>query len=135
MQRNGNVTMKFFSLSWQASICLAHLLPLFFLSFFLLFSLFWRKYLFLDNGMKIFWVGQGISSLAQWHDNPIYSRCYRGVWYEVSLSKQIEIKHNLEASLSVFWSQNWILLDVSNDSCFCKFVHMYVCFSLGVYKQ
>ena len=58
-----NVTMKYLSLSWQASICLAYLptSPLFFLSFFcflcflyslflflflFLFSLFWGKYLF-----------------------------------------------------------------------------------------
>ena len=40
----GNFTMKFLSLSWQASICLANLPSCsFILSFFLLFSLFWRK--------------------------------------------------------------------------------------------
>ena len=44
----GNVTMKFLSLSWQASICLAYLpTSSFILSFFLLFSLFWSKYFFL----------------------------------------------------------------------------------------
>ena len=46
----------------------------FILSFFLLFSLFWSKYLFFDT--------------MAW--NPIYSRCYRGVWYEVSLYKKLK---------------------------------------------
>ena len=134
MQRSGKCYHKVFKsklASKHMPCLLVYLLPLFFLSFFLLEKVFvlWH------NGMKIFWVGQSISSLAQCHDNPIYSRCYRGVWYEVSLFKKIEIKHNWEAPLSVFWSQNWILLDVSIDSCLCKFVHMYVCFSIGVYKQ
>ena len=46
----GNVTMKYLSLSWQASICLAYLpTSSFILSFFLLFSLFWSKYLSIDT--------------------------------------------------------------------------------------
>ena len=46
----GNVTMKYLSLSWQASIGLAYLpTSSFILSFFLLFSLFWSKYLFFDT--------------------------------------------------------------------------------------
>ena len=67
--------------------------------------------------------------------NPIYSGWYMGISYEVRLEKKIETEDNLEASLSVFWSQNWILLDVSIDSCLCIFVHMYMCFSISIYKQ
>ena len=45
----GNVTMKYLSLCWQASICLAYLpTSSFILSFFLLFSLFWSKDLFFE---------------------------------------------------------------------------------------
>ena len=72
-----NVTLTYLSLSWQASICLAYLpTSSFILSFFLLFSLFWSKYLFFDT--------------VAW--NPIYSRCYVGVWYEVSLYKKLKAK-------------------------------------------
>ena len=47
-KEKGNVTMKYLSLSWQASKCLAYLpTSSFILSFFLLFSLFWSKYLFM----------------------------------------------------------------------------------------
>ena len=50
-KEKGNVTMKYLSLSWQASICLAYLFPLFFLSFFC----------FLCFGASIY-------SLTQWHE-------------------------------------------------------------------
>ena len=114
------------------------LLAYFFLySFFLSFVFFVLEQVFIlrYNGMKILKVGQSISSLAQWHNNPIYSGWYMGISYEVRLEKKIETEDNLEASLSVFWSQSWILLDVSIDSCLCKFVHMYMCFSISIYKQ
>ena len=70
------------------------LLPLFFLSFFC----------FLCFGASIY-------SLTQWHE----------ILYIVDVIEVFDMKvafiknwkHNLEASLSVFWSQNWILLDVS----------------------
>ena len=67
----GNFTMKFLSLSWQASICLANLPTCSLYSFLLSFVFFVLE--------KV------IYSLTQWHESPIYSRCYRGVWYEVSL--------------------------------------------------
>ena len=115
MQRNGKCYHEvFISLSWQASICLAYLLPLFFLSFFVLEKVF----ILWHNGMKILYIVDVIEG------------------FNMKLAfREIEIEHNLEASLIVFWSQNWILLDVSIDSCLCKFVHIYVCFFIGVYKQ
>ena len=87
-KEKGNVTMKYLSLSWQASICLAYLPTCFLYSFFLSFVFFVLEQVFF--------------SLTQGHENPIYSRCYIGISYEVSLKKKIEIEDNLEASLSVF---------------------------------
>ena len=96
--------------SWQGSI-MPCLLLLFLLSFVLE-----KVFLIWHNDMIIYWVGQGISSLVQWLDNPIYSRSYKGFTYELCL-KKFNTENNLEASQGVFWSQNWILLVVSFDSC------------------
>ena len=88
-----NVTMKYLSLSWQASICLAYLPTCFLYSFFLSFVFFVLEQVFIHwhNGMKILWVEQGISSLTHWHDDPIYSRCYIGISYEVGLKKKLRV--------------------------------------------
>ena len=40
--------------------------------------------------------------------------------------KKLKLEANLKACLGVFWSQNWILLAVSNINCFKKFVHICV---------
>ena len=53
-KEKGNVTMEYLSLSWQASICLAYLLHLFFLSFF-----------------SFLCFGASIYSLTQWPENPL----------------------------------------------------------------
>ena len=52
---------------------------------------------------SFFCVGEGISFLAQWLDNPIYiySRSYKGFSYELSL-KKFDTKNNLEAFQVVF---------------------------------
>ena len=99
-------------LAWKHK-CLAW----FFCSFFLLFSFVLEKvFLLWHNELIIYWVGQGISSLAQWLDNPIYSRSYKGFTYELCL-KKFNTENNLEASSQgVFWSQNWIHFVVSFDS-------------------
>ena len=56
---------------------------------------------------SFFCVGEGISFLAQWLDNPIYiyiyCRSYKGFSYELSL-KKFDTKNNLEAFQVVFWS-------------------------------
>ena len=73
-----------------------------------------------------FCVEESFSFLAQWPNNPIiYIRSYRWNPHELSFIK-IKIKTNLEASLGVFYSQNWIHLVVGIDSYFCKFVYLYI---------
>ena len=72
----GNVTMKYLSLSWQASIGLAYLpTSSFILSFFLLFSLF-PLFFLLFSLFPLFFLsffcflcfGASIYSLTQWHE-------------------------------------------------------------------
>ena len=100
----GNVTMKYLSLSWQASICLAYLpISSFILSFFLsfvffvlqqgfilLFSLFCSKDLFFEIlflSFVFFVLQQGF---ILW--NPIYSGWYLGISYEVRLEKKLKLR-------------------------------------------
>ena len=121
----GNVTMKYLSLSWQASIGLAYLpTSSFILSFFLLFSLFPLFFLlfslfslfplFFLSFFCFLYFGASIYSLTQWHEILYIVDVIEG--FDMKLAFIKNWKHNLEASLSVFWSQNWILLDVSIDS-------------------
>ena len=65
-------------------------------------------------------------------NNITYGRSYRWVSYELSFNK-IETEATLEASLGMFWRQYWMLLVVSIDNRFYKFVH--VCFSIAIHKQ
>ena len=66
--------------------------------------------------------------MCQRHKKPIYKRSYGWPPHEHIFDK-IDIETNLEAFLGAFWSQYWIILTVSNDGCFCKFIYMHVCFS------
>ena len=77
------------SLSWQGSI--NALLACFFCSFFLWFSFRLEKVFVLwHNDMIIYWVGQGISSLTQWHDNPInIVEVIKGFHMNLALRKSI----------------------------------------------
>ena len=111
-------------------------LTCFFCSFFLLFSFVLEEvFLLWHNDMMIYWVGQGIFSLAQWLDNPIYIvEVINGFHMNLALKNLIQ-KITWKLLKVVFWSQNWILLVVSFYSCLHKFVHMYVCFCIGIHKQ
>ena len=71
--------------------------------------------------------------MCQRHNKPIYRRSHGWHPHEHTFDKT-DIETNLEAFLGVFWSQYWIILIVSNDGCFYKFIYMHECFSITFHK-